>query len=816
LSKWRKSGSAELRDILPSRASATLAFVELIKYGKYLRRFPIVDDHVPSFDEPLSNDEIRRMRYAKAWRVMPKWKRFGPRFGRAFSLAWYGLNGEERVYINDLFRTIGIFQVSTAPSLVSLLKKVTQVYKKYGDLLTKGTPLEEGAGWMKLVNWETGGGYLNQKPIEAFFESIKDWVTGDVKHYSWNNKEGQTEDQFYTDFRAGVKDFFNDLPGLATANERAETIKEWSGDISQWARSGATKRREGVRYYVDGKMKNAKGSKWRTALALRPSTIEAVLSGHRHIEQRNSAVQKVETGKVRAVVNSDDETYWMMAYVSHWLERALKGTTKSTLFMNVKQLAEMWESMAKDTEIPWAVKIPLDQDEFDHQVNVKMLSIMVEEIGRLVRRLAPARVRGDLLHVCNKIHRTLTRGGTVRVGKEKIQITKGIMSGWRWTALLDTISNWAETYTAALIIQRLGGSYPYLNVIAQGDDDRVNTRGWMDAAMVYLAYNVMRFKVNPSKFFVDNIRDEYLRRVARPGMVTGYYFRSITSVLWRNPISRDPVAGIERLGEIAKSWNIFISRGMPFLKGYKQYLNDAVGGSKIPRGVIEEITYTPACMGGLGYGSWGRMEYSPGFYKKEYVIERKDVRGLSELNTRWEKIAPFYDSERFLDSMVENLDLPSSKKDVVPGSYRKSTVTGSFAAHLTVGYVPLTAPASDSLPLTGRDEVLKQAIRQRAWPWIRNVYVDEHMRAVSRRIEQNGGRRVWIDWLTGNLPIKPPNIWGYSSAYVSAYFDAVSKAGMSLLVSLHKFTYKTVVRVGVLVEDTTRERVKQTGIRVAD
>jgi hypothetical protein len=817
LRAWRKSGSAELFEVLPSKAAAIEALADLIKYGKELRAKPVPDVDFPSFDEALTKREVSLMRYAKSWRPSPKWMRFGPRWGRSLSLAWLGFTAEERIYINELFRMIGIFQVSTASSLNLLFRRLTLVFKKYGNLLTEGTPLEQEDGWMKLVNWEAGGGYLQEKSIETFHESIVDWVTGEVEHYSWNQTTGLTSSQFYSDFRNGVKDFLKDLPGLVKANKYAKTIEEWSSDISYWARSGATKRREGVRYYVDGKTRYAKGSKWRTALALRPTTIERVLSGHRHIEQKNSAVQKVETGKVRAVVNSDDETYWLMAYVSHWIERALEGTTKSTLFMNVKQLAEMWLNFAKDTDIPWTVKIPLDQDHFDHQVNRKMIDIMVEEISVVVSKRAEDPVRTELLHVLARIRRTLTVGGYVRVGKEKIRISKGIMSGWRWTALLDTISNWAEIYTAAKIITRLGGSYPYLNVVAQGDDDRVLCPDWMSAGMVYLAYKMMGFGVNPGKFFVDNKRDEYLRRVARPGLVTGYYFRSITSILWRNPGSRDPVAGIERLSEIARGWNTFISRGFPLKKGLQQYLNDATGGSRIPREVIQEITNTPASLGGLGYGNSGRIKYTPGKYTRQYAIEKEDIKGLRKLNERWKRIAPFFDEQGYRQTMVENLDLPHAKKEITVGEYeRYAKPIYAFQGYLRNGNVPYVCPSNDKLPLTGKDVVLRQAIRVRDLDWIRNVYVDPEWRVISRRIEQRGGRRVWFGWLTGDLPFKPPNIWGYSSAYISAYYDDVARAGMTELIMLQSFSMRTVYRICMLVENTTRDRVLKVPIRVAD
>jgi hypothetical protein len=620
--------------------------------------------------------------------------------------------------------------------------------------------------WKWLVNWETLGGYRAAKDISDFVDELKQWATGDVFHGI--PRDGiLSEDAFLDEFEAGMWEFLRMAPNVGVANERAVTVDEYASSPGNWARAGSSKRKDAVEYETEvGKRKKAKKSKWRAALAMTPGMVAAILRETRPnaLKQQNSAIQKREAGKVRAVVNSDDETYLRMSYVSHWLEVALEGHPLSTLFMKTTQMVEMWERLSLNTEDE-TVKIPIDQSHFDWQQNKRMIARFVRVVRRMVETYAEPRVRHDLLHVLRGVEVGLVEVVgelTVGNGKEKITlpVEKGVMSGWRWTALMDTVMNWGELFAARKVVRDAGLSEPVIEAVAQGDDDQVRCPTYGHAAALAEAYSVMNFEVNPGKFFVDSNRDEFLRQVPQPGEVSGYGVRGVLSLLWRNPVSRDPIAGQLRMQEQVKAWNLMLGRGADVKACWKNMLVDVTQGNDISRKEAIAVLGTPAALGGIGFleSPDGWMEFKPGSATSKGRVIPETIRGLTgELKT-WEEAGLTMTLDEAAQAMKDNLELTEAGKDVVPGDVTpiQTLRPYTWAATAAEGGVPLAARADPKLPITLASYAFKKAKEERRWDWIRDVWLDPHLRTVSDTILSRGRRRVWISWLEGKLPFNLP------------------------------------------------------------
>jgi hypothetical protein len=807
-------GARELSEVLPSLSAATRDFSDWIRETRRGASKEVGLDEPFAFGDPLSDEEKARLRYGRTFRIPQRFKRFGERWGRGLGLYWSLLPPLVQREVHSLFDTVSLWRFRSPAALAKALKGLSGVAKKHGKLLFPH--------WKYLVNLETLGGYLPQRQVSDFFEELKEWATGDVEHFSIDSGGSWSEDSFLADLEEGMWRFLSDGPSWADANDQAPTIREFADSPGLWASSGSTGVKEPVFYTSGGKRYKAKKTKWRTALVWDPSHVVDILKGKVHPQSVNKAIQKRESGKVRAVVNSDDYTYLRMAYVSAWLERALRKHPRSTLFFTKQQTLGMWNRMSEAVGRRRSVFIPLDQSHFDWQQNARMIRRFFVVLRKIIGVYASLRLKADLLDVVGQVERALLDLDPVLIvgdGKDRrtLRVTKGIMSGWRWTALMDTVFNAGELFAATSLIEKLGGKVRLLDWVAQGDDDQIEVADWGSAAALAEAYALMGFEVNPSKYFVANDRDEFLRQVAEDGLVAGYPARGVLSLLWRNPVSRDPPAGIGRMGETVRGWNVVLGRGCNKDAVMAHMVRDLIGGSGRSRNEVLRVLGTPASRGGLGVieGPSGGLAFSDGQVVFNARVETSGVRGL---RVEKEKLAEagvdFLTDNDYQEWLSSVLDLSEAKREVIPAELTEvDDVKAWFGGYRGgLSNMPLRAPSSFRTSLG--DVVLDAAIREKKWNWIQNTWVDVNWRVWSKRIMQRGGRRVWIDWLRGKLPFKLPVVLGTSELQVSEVFDRVVKLYWGSLVTLQRFNTSTILRAAVGAESRVRHEVEMLDIRL--
>ena len=325
-----------------------------------------------------------------------------------------------------------------------------------------------------LVNWENLGGFLEIPPMDVFREDIVNWVTGDKLHEMPDPSTGQmSEDYFRENLRVGMKDFWNKGPNVKSAIDNLITRKYYAYNPGLWmgqgsAMSGNSNLNKRA-YYMgkDKRWKQVAKNKARTGIAVSPDIIHDILKekDDEKLRQYNKVVPKPEAGKVRAVVNSDLELFWRMDYVSSFIETAMKGHPETTLYFDQKQLFDLWWSMGIEATDLDSIKLPLDQSHFDWQQNMRMIEDFCVVLTDWMKSVLPAgEARDDLLDVMDSISTAMYRvkgrvilPGGKKVGEDKFEdeeiiIEKGILSGWRWTALIDTVFNIAEVHCGRRVV----------------------------------------------------------------------------------------------------------------------------------------------------------------------------------------------------------------------------------------------------------------------------------------------------------------------------------------------------------------------------
>ena len=803
-------------EILPSAEAAAAARRELILHARQgAAKYPKMSEEKGGEGKveqsglfllraELTDDELARRRFAHSW-TAGKWECLGPRWGRGIALVLACMRREDRKSVESVFDELMIKDYKSATELSRTLKELTTVAKKHGDAAFPG--------WKNFINWETLGGYLPTKEIGDFVADLENWATGDVIHEMPRNG-AMSEEYFLDTLEQGMDEFFDLAPNVLSAME-APGIDEWSIEPENWARSGSSTTQAAVWYLTrKGTRAKAKKSKWRAALAMPWQAVARALRETRPglLRQLNSAIQKRESGKVRAVVNSDDATYLRMAFVSATLERALMGHPQTTLYMNKSQLLDLWKEMGEDVKNDY-IKVPLDQDHFDWQQNKRMIARFFSSVKRFIGRVVVGDARTEILSVVDALRVALVdEDGVLKVGDKEILITKGIMSGWRWTALMDTVFNVGELYCARRLIMDAGLDDPVVKFTAQGDDDRVVCASWGGAALLVKAYGWMNFQVNPSKFFMDTRRDEFLRQVAQDGDVSGYLVRGVLSLLWRNPVSRDPVAGILRLGEQVVGWNTIAGRGGDHSAVLRLMLRDMSGANGISKADVLRVLHTPSSVGGAGLFSPVNNEglaMEIGRVDVHTKLELDSIQGLQGEVRQWKDLGVIVGNDVITDVAKGVLELTLAKKDVTPGKLKEVTIPSRarFGSGFGSG-MPMAARWRKELPRTTLQSVVREAVHQRNWEWIRWA-IDPDMATFARRIEVHGGRAVWLDWITGNLPFHSPSVFGWSALCGAVVGEGINESAWSDVSLRPRFTRSTVERYAVSAEEEARSMVQR-------
>lgn len=452
--------------------------------------------------------------------------------------------------------------------------------------------------WRYLVDLHRLQDYMEPKGVEDFRDDIQDWVQRQPLH-QWDGDELKWLQKFREHFIKVIDSGVTPDPSQLFDVDTFVT----NGDI--WCTSGSGFEPENIKlevYDIDRQeMVKAKKTKWSVRWKASKYDIKRLLWKRR--KQVCKAVPKSEPAKVRAVISSDLALYLKMSFLSQWFDKYFKGDKRSTLWMSKKDAFAMWQGMSYDGT--W--RMPIDQSEFDKNVNIKQIDIMMEELQNLLkRRGAPA----EFIEVMGLVRYAL-QGGYVIVGDAKIAIMNGILSGWRWTAFLDTLVNLTEMSMSQDWIEEKGYKSGLISVNAQGDDDLTKFKSRADAIATWMAYTSFGLDVNPGKFFLDRRRDEYLRRVYENGKLTGYPARSVTSICFRNPVNERESPGSERVRQTLKKWKLFSERmDTEFAHSFfeRSWRRDCLQGTNgMTNKILTNWLYQSPLQGGIGYDNKGEF-----------------------------------------------------------------------------------------------------------------------------------------------------------------------------------------------------------------
>jgi hypothetical protein len=390
-----------------------------------------------------------------------------------------------------------------------------------------------------------------------------------------------------SDLTSKTKSFIEDRISEKGWNEDF-TVDEYANDPLLWGTAGSVlyDRKEELKGLTDeARVVKAKNTKWAAAAVIKPERVSRSIRSR--TTQYAKAITKRETKKSRQVIASDLDTYWKQDYLSESaLDNILAGSEKSTLWMGSRKVGKFWEKMRTRQG---KVLLPLDQSQFDRNQNRDMIAAVLRGIYIACEDHASK----EWLGVFRLAMLSIKSGYVLAAGK-RIPYKNGVLSGWRWTAMIDTLLNYAVSEVA---LDRLGVFFRENTY--QGDDVDGVFSNMRDAYGYWKKINDWHFEVNPFKFFASYSRTEFLRRYKSGEMISGYPARSVNSILWRNPINMPLSPGIDRLTEVNAQWSMYFGRLGYVMDTYPWYVvADMSKANELSYQVVSEWLSSPRSWGG--------------------------------------------------------------------------------------------------------------------------------------------------------------------------------------------------------------------------
>jgi hypothetical protein len=477
------------------------------------------------------------------------------------------------------------------------LKEVGNIYKKGGA--------EMDSEWMFFVDWHTMTGYVDPKtPLDLFEEAVS-WVRG-VRSYHPNMIKSHDERIILLEaliekvpvikHGLNVDDFLRNPSLWATtgsgrglSDKLRVRAEYWDGKQRRWVKNGI---------YKFGSMK------WTNAIASDLSRLRELMFS-RSKQHNYMFIKEDEKGgmKLRSIVVGDFANYLRMAYLNWFFMKAFKNIPAMPIswddVMRQNKMSEMLE-LSGDTDV---VKMPVDQKEFDKNVSTNLVLASVDFIGRVSARVGmSAENRNEYIDDLRLVSELLLYsmdGGVLEIDDGRVvAIERGVLSGWLFTAIIDSLANYIQ-FKEIQLAMRVDDKNVKFQAF-QGDDIALGFNGIESAVAIYVGYEKYGLKINPLKFWIEDNRDEFLRLVSTKNKVRGYLARLVTGFLYMKPGT--PSSTEDAWFELLDSWKKAVSRGANAVVVQNYIIQECTRLFSISSSVAEIMLYTPRTFNGGGWG----------------------------------------------------------------------------------------------------------------------------------------------------------------------------------------------------------------------
>lgn len=386
-----------------------------------------------------------------------------------------------------------------------------------------------------------------------------------------------------------------------------DTAEEWVRDRGNWAAAGSTDQEAvEVEFEFMGKRGKAK-LKGKEVSVIGWSDLQlAEFMCSEGVEVAKVFKKPDEPAKGRVIVNYGFKSYMRVSLLDSFIVKIPDWTP---LAKGASYITRMHEQMVQGLRDGF-VGVALDFSGWDKSVGPGMVKHAVECIGRkVVSRCDVGKARWVKAVVQKEVEQldlVVVRGKGDDGELHSMQGIPCLPSGYRWTALLNTIMNRAIW---RYIESRLEGEFRTWHM---GDDIAVLWKRRFGAMPelepIEKIAEEVGFGINRHKTVVSRRGVEFLRQWASVDGVSGYPGRLVRGLLWSKPLS-DPTMNtwVDKVRELGATLNRAVNWGLVGLGGYMQKRLQAIVPYKFEGMQDGELRYevskwlrAPVGAGGLG------------------------------------------------------------------------------------------------------------------------------------------------------------------------------------------------------------------------
>jgi len=495
------------------------------------------------------------------------WKhRLGPKWGGLFTRYETTLDAKSSKWLRDVFRNLDAHKLCET-CLIKELKELKQVCMQ--KIMDSGIDQK-----LYLLDLFVLGGYdTTQNRVSAGASLREDFGTD----------KGIPENE---ELKALIDESVSQMRFEAPPC----SFKEFVSYRDSWAQTGVSDLGEPCIVEESGKERKVK-SKWFAGLSLSDAEIvEECLKGTPAVTK--SFLKVDEPARARVVQAYDTRSIIRCSYLEECISSFNGSSSWTSIGFGSQDKLRMREEICSDIG---GYMLCMDQSSFDiHQPKWAVLYAM-ECIFKRIRRLG--------LHDVNEViaaeERSLEDVKVVFEGDE-FPWEYGLLSGLRWTALIGSILNRAESLYAIADqgVRVLRGKW-------QGDDALMRTDKRVDVVQAGERLSALGLELNVNKTWNSRYRCEYLHELYDKRSVYGYPARAFGTLVWRKPALKPRAGGVSEIYEVVDLARMASRRGVFMSKAWLfKWITCKI---KINKKKLEEALDTPCALGGLGFGEWGNI-----------------------------------------------------------------------------------------------------------------------------------------------------------------------------------------------------------------
>lgn len=365
---------------------------------------------------------------------------------------------------------------------------------------------------------------------------IKAWLYNDRSH-TWGS-EGK--DGFREMFKNAASKVLRHNISPASWKYSEVQLETFYADWMTWATSGASDSRVARKYGLEN-------TKLFTKMVDRDYGSQVLEISAKDYKPVSSAMPKHEGDAERLIVLADTVGYIAMSYLSYITEYRLRGN--DYLFNYYGRKSDFWASRMEASERGRWI-LDLDYSGWDEGVTHEMIETCCDAITELAVESGgdgdTTRRLGDLAK------KSMT---DYRLSGWKGKPSSGLISGSRWTTLINSICNAAITLMARDLADESTNEHDFAVL---GDDSDQLVMNERKGRLIMERLSGMGFTINKDKSKLQRSKGEFLKQSYNGRHVTGDPRRLVRALLW----SRDEERREEGVEARVSIWAQMISRNL--------------------------------------------------------------------------------------------------------------------------------------------------------------------------------------------------------------------------------------------------------------